>query len=156
MPGEMDHRDGLIEAALALSSELPLPVVLEKIIELATEITQVGYGALGVIGPGGEIAQFITTGVTPEEHRAIGDLPVGRGILGFLIEDARPLRLRNLSEHPRSVGFPKNHPPMHSFLVHRHLERLTVHATQELSGSRSRSQVRMPLVSGCWPRQMES
>lgn len=114
--GKIERRDALIEAALALSSELPLPVVLEKIINLATEITQARYGALGVIGPGGELAQFITTGVTREQHLAIGDLPIGRGILGFLIEDARPLRLQNLSEHPRSVGFPKNHPPMTSFL----------------------------------------
>src|SRR6202171_4544923 len=111
-----DRRDALIEAALALSSDLSLPVVLQRIIDLATEISQARYGALGVIGPGGRIAQSTTTGISPEEHRAIGDLPIGRGILGYLIEDARPLRLRNLSEHPRSVGFPKNHPPMYSFL----------------------------------------
>ena len=111
-----DRRDALIEAALALSSDLSLPVVLQRIIDLATEITRARYGALGVIGPGARIAQFITTGITPQEHRAIGDLPIGRGILGYLIEDARPLRLRNLSEHPRSVGFPKDHPPMYSFL----------------------------------------
>ena len=110
------RRDALVEAALALSSDLSLPVVLQRIIDLATEITQARYGALGVIGPGARITQFITTGITPEEHRAIGDLPIGRGLLGYLIEDARPLRLRNLSEHPRSVGFPKNHPPMYSFL----------------------------------------
>ena len=115
-PDETDRKDALIEAALAMSSELSLPVVLQKIIELAAEITQARYGALGVIGPGGRLAQFITTGVTPEEYRAIGDLPIGRGILGSLIEEPRPLRLRNISEHPLSVGFPKNHPPMHSFL----------------------------------------
>ena len=115
-PAKTDRRDALIEAALALSSDLSLPVVLQRIIDLATEITRARYGALGVIGPGARIAQFITTGITPEGHRAIGDLPIGRGILGYLIEDARPLRLRNLSEHPRSVGFPKNHPPMYSFL----------------------------------------
>src|ERR1700694_3302068 len=111
---KVDRRDALIEAALALSSDLSLPAVLQRIIDLATEITQARYGALGVIGPGARIPQFITTGITPEEHRAIGALPIGRGILGYLIEDARPLRLRNLSEHPRSVGFPKNHPPMYS------------------------------------------
>ena len=115
-PGETDRKDALIEAALTMSSELSLPVVLQKIIDLAAEITQARYGALGVIGPGGKLAQFITTGVTPEEHRAIGDLPVGRGILGSLIEEPRPLRLRDISEHPLSVGFPKNHPPMTSFL----------------------------------------
>ena len=115
-PAKTDRREALIEAALALSSDLSLAVVLQRIIDLATEITQARYGALGVIGPGGRITQFITTGITAEEHHAIGDLPIGRGILGYLIEDARPLRLRNLSEHPRSVGFPKNHPPMYSFL----------------------------------------
>jgi signal transduction histidine kinase len=114
--GKTDRQGALIEAALALSSELSLPVVLQRIIDLATDITRARYGALGVIGPAGGITQFITTGITPAEHRAIGDLPIGRGILGYLIEDARPLRLRNLSEHPRSVGFPRNHPPMASFL----------------------------------------
>jgi signal transduction histidine kinase len=114
--GKPDQRDALIEAALALSSELSLPVVLQRIVEIAVQITGARYGALGVIGPGGRISEFITTGVTPAEHDAIGDLPIGRGILGYLIEDARPLRLPNLSEHPRSVGFPKHHPPMFSFL----------------------------------------
>src|SRR5207253_3922174 len=65
---------------------------------------------------GAELERFVTTGVDPETHAAIGDLPRGRGILGVLIREARPLRLRNLSDDPRSVGFPPNHPPMGTFL----------------------------------------
>jgi signal transduction histidine kinase len=106
----------LLEAGLALSSELSLSVVLQRITELAAEITGARYGALGVLGPDRRIAEFLTTGITQEQRRAIGDLPVGHGILGVLIGDAEPLRLRDISEHPQSVGFPPNHPPMRSFL----------------------------------------
>jgi signal transduction histidine kinase len=111
-----DRASMLLEAGLALSSELSLPTVLQRIIELAARITDARYGALGVLGPEGVISEFITTGVTEEERRAIGHIPHGRGILGLLIDEARPLRLREIAEHPRSVGFPENHPPMRSFL----------------------------------------
>jgi signal transduction histidine kinase len=113
---ETDRTRILLEAGLALSSELSLTVVLKRIIELAAEITEARYGALGVLGPDQRIAEFVTTGITEEQRRAIGDLPVGHGILGVLIGDAKPLRLRSISDHPRSVGFPPNHPPMRSFL----------------------------------------
>lgn len=106
----------LLEAGLALASELSLSVVLQRIIELAAGITGARYGALGVLGPDKRIAEFVTTGITEEQRRAIGDLPVGHGILGVLIGDAKPLRLRDISEHPQSVGFPPKHPPMRSFL----------------------------------------
>jgi GAF domain-containing protein len=114
--GERDHRDLLLEAGLALSSERSLPAILQRIVELATQLTGARYGAIGVLGPGGGISQFIYTGITPEQRTAIGDLPVGKGILGALIEDARPLRLRDLASDPRLSGFPPNHPPMRSFL----------------------------------------
>jgi signal transduction histidine kinase len=114
--GERDHRDLLLEAGLALSSERSLPAILQRIVELATQLTGARYGAIGVLGPDGGISQFIYTGITPEQHEAIGHLPVGKGVLGALIEDARPLRLRDLHSDPRSVGFPPNHPPMRSFL----------------------------------------
>jgi signal transduction histidine kinase len=113
---QKDHRDLLLEAGLALSSERSLPAILQRIVELATELTDARYGAIGVLGPNGGISQFVYTGITPEQHAAIGHLPVGKGILGALIEDARPLRLRELSRDPRSVGFPPHHPPMRSFL----------------------------------------
>ena len=101
---------------MILASELSLDAVLQRIIELAVEITDARYGALGVIGPGGDLQEFITTGITPEEREAIGAPPHGRGILGALIQEGKPLRLPDISADPRSVGFPPNHPKMSSFL----------------------------------------
>src|SRR6266545_4177823 len=116
MDDERDHRDLLLEAGLALSSERSLPAILQRIVELATQLTGARYGAIGVLGTDGGISQFIYTGISPEQREAIGDLPVGKGILGALIQDARPLRLRDLHTDPRSVRFPPDHPPMRSFL----------------------------------------
>jgi signal transduction histidine kinase len=116
MMGQGDRTGRLLEAGLALSSELSLPAILQRIVDLAGDLTGARYGALGVLGPDGIITEFITTGVTEAERAAIGHIPVGRGILGVLIEDATPLRLREIAEDPRSVGFPTNHPPMRSFL----------------------------------------
>jgi signal transduction histidine kinase len=108
---------GLLDATVALTSELSLDSLLQKLVEVAAALTGARYVALGVIdAPGVGLERFVTTGVDPETHAAIGDLPRGRGILGVLIREARPLRLHDLSEDPRSVGFPPNHPPMHSFL----------------------------------------
>jgi signal transduction histidine kinase len=106
----------LVEAGIMLSSELSLQAVLQRIIELAAELTDARYGALGVLGPDGRISEFITYGITREQREAIGRLPIGRGILGVLISEATPLRLSRISDDPRSVGFPPNHPPMRSFL----------------------------------------
>jgi signal transduction histidine kinase len=116
MTGQRDRNERLLEAGLALSSDLSLPVILQRIVELAADLTGARYGALGVLHPDGTITEFITTGVSEEQRAAIGHIPVGRGILGVLIEDATPLRLREIAEDPRSVGFPPNHPPMRSFL----------------------------------------
>jgi len=101
---------------LILASDLSLDVVLQRIIELAAKLTDARYGALGVVGSDGRLLDFITTGITPEQRQAIGPLPVGEGILGVLIRDAKPLRLQRISNDPRHVGFPPNHPPMGSFL----------------------------------------
>jgi two-component system, NarL family, sensor histidine kinase DevS len=106
----------LLEAGVSLSSELSLPIVLQRIVDLAVEVTDARYGALGVIGEGGVITEFITTGISEKLRKAIGPLPTGRGVLGQLIQEPKPLRLRNIADHTRSVGFPANHPPMHSFL----------------------------------------
>jgi len=111
-----DRKDQLLESALVLASDLSLDIVLQRIIELAVKLTDARYGALGVVGPDGRLLDFITTGITPEERQAIGPLPVGEGILGVLIRDAKPLRLRVIAQDPRHVGFPPNHPPMRSFL----------------------------------------
>jgi two-component system, NarL family, sensor histidine kinase DevS len=107
----------LVETGIAISSELSLDGVLERIVEAAARVTDAQYAALGVIDrTGNGLERFVTYGMTPEVEAQIGDPPHGRGILGVLIHDARPLRLHDLSEDPRSVGFPPGHPPMHSFL----------------------------------------
>jgi signal transduction histidine kinase len=107
----------LVNAGIALSSELSLDALLQRIVETAAEITGAHYAALGVIDRTGQaLERFLTTGIDAETHAAIGDLPHGRGILGVLIRDARPLRLHDIADDPRSVGFPPNHPPMKSFL----------------------------------------
>src|SRR5262249_2268153 len=81
------------------------------------ELTGARYAALGVIDrTGQQLERFLTTGVDEATHEAIGDPPRGRGILGVLIRDAKPLRLREISDDPRSVGFPPHHPPMRTFL----------------------------------------
>jgi two-component system, NarL family, sensor histidine kinase DevS len=116
MAGIPERHERLLEAGLVLAAELSLPAALQRIVELAAELTGARYGALGVLGRDGVITEFITTGVTAEQRAAIGHIPVGRGILGVLIYDARPLRLHDIAEDPRSVGFPANHPPMRSFL----------------------------------------
>jgi transcriptional regulator with GAF, ATPase, and Fis domain len=116
MAGIAVRYERLLEAGLALGAELSLPVALQRIVELAAELTGARYGALGVLGRDGRISEFITTGVTATERAAIGPLPVGRGILGVLIDDPRPLRLHDLADDPRSVGFPARHPPVRSFL----------------------------------------
>jgi signal transduction histidine kinase len=107
----------LIEAGIALTSELSLDGVLQKILEAAAELTGARYAALGVIDASGrELERFLTHGIDPAAHAAIGELPRGRGILGVLIRDAKPLRLPDLTRDPRSVGFPPNHPGMTTFL----------------------------------------
>src|SRR6266540_4153329 len=116
MSRPVDRQAALLEAGLALSSHLELDAVLRRIVELATEITGARYGALGVLGPDGLIRDFLTVGVTDRQRAAIGHPPVGKGILGVLIAEARPLRLADIKQDPRSVGFPPNHPPMRSFL----------------------------------------
>jgi len=107
----------LLDAIAAVTGELSLDAVLQRLVEVAVELTGARYGALGVIDrSGSQLERFLTTGIDAETHAAIGDLPRGRGILGVLIRDATPLRLHDLNEDPRSVGFPPNHPPMRSFL----------------------------------------
>lgn len=109
-------RTVLVEAGVLLASELSLPALLRRLVELAVRITGARYGALGVLGPEGRIVEFITVGLSDEQRAAIGPIPQGRGILGALIHDPQPLRLAHLREDPRSVGFPPNHPPMTTFL----------------------------------------
>ena len=107
----------LLDAVLALSSDLDPPRILRRIVEAAVGLVDARYGALGVLDDTGtRLSQFITVGIDDEQHRLIGSLPEGHGILGRLIDDATPLRLPDLREHPDSYGFPPHHPPMRSFL----------------------------------------
>ena len=112
-----DRLQGLVEAGIALSSELSIDDLLQKLVETAARLTGARYAALGVIdGTGTELERFLTTGVDPETHAAIGELPRGRGLLGVLIRNGEPLRLESIGDDPRSVGFPPGHPRMHGFL----------------------------------------
>jgi signal transduction histidine kinase len=112
-----DRIRSLLDAGIALTSELSLDSLLQSLTETAAELTGARYAALGVIDPNrSELERFVTTGLDPETTAAIGDLPRGRGILGVLIRDAHPLRLHDIADDRRSVGFPANHPPMKTFL----------------------------------------
>lgn len=106
----------LLEAVTAIASDLDLTSVLTRIVEAATELTDAAYGALGVLGADGTLVEFITTGIDDATRALIGDLPRGAGILGVIIEEPEGLRLLDLAAHPKSVGFPPNHPPMTTFL----------------------------------------
>jgi len=116
MSEQSDRQGALFDAILSIASNFSLPAVLERITEAACTLVDARYGALGVIGDDRSLSDFITIGVDPETRAAIGHLPEGHGILGLLIIDPRPLRLRDLGSHPQSYGFPENHPPMRSFL----------------------------------------
>jgi signal transduction histidine kinase len=114
---EPDRLRGLVDAGIALSSELSLDDLLKKLAETAAGLTGARYAALGVIDESGTgLERFVHTGIDAETVDAIGELPRGNGILGALITDARSLRLTAITDDPRSVGFPPNHPPMRGFL----------------------------------------
>jgi signal transduction histidine kinase len=107
----------LLEVGRTLVTELDLDVLLDRVLETAREITGARYAALGILNDRRtELAQFLTSGVDPETHRMIGDLPRGRGVLGQLIDHPEPLRLSDVGEHPSSYGFPAGHPVMRGFL----------------------------------------
>jgi signal transduction histidine kinase len=107
----------VVEVSRTVVSELDLETVLQRVLEEARELTGARYAALGILDEERRLLErFLTVGVDPETHRAIGDLPHGRGVLGVLIRDPKPLRLDHVGEHPRSYGFPLGHPPMGSFL----------------------------------------
>jgi len=114
---EQDRLRAVLDAAIAVTSELSIEAVLQRIVEAAARLTSAKYAALGVIDQTGlGLENFVTTGFDEETVHAIGDLPRGRGILGVLIRDAEPLRLAEIADDPRSVGFPPSHPPMKTFL----------------------------------------
>jgi signal transduction histidine kinase len=106
----------LLIANRSIVQELSLPAVLRRIVDTAKDVSGAKYAALGVIGADGLLEQFLHVGMDDETVRAIGELPKGRGVLGALIEDPKPIRLTRISEDPRSSGFPEGHPPMTTFL----------------------------------------
>ena len=105
-----------MEAGLVLASELDLDALLQRIADLAREVVGARYASVGVVGEDGLLLRFVYSGIDKETADKIGDLPHGRGVLGVLLKEGRPIRTREISEHPDSYGFPPNHPPMHSFL----------------------------------------
>jgi signal transduction histidine kinase len=107
---------GLLRANRAIVGNLSLPVLLREIVQAACELAQARYGALGVIDSARGLEQFVHSGIEPDEVARIGHLPAGKGLLGALIDDPRPIRLPRMSDDPRSVGFPAHHPAMTSFL----------------------------------------
>lgn len=107
----------LIQAGQSIVAQLDVDGVLEELLDVAREVTGARYAAIGVLAATRrELERFITKGVDADTHAAIGDLPLGRGILGALIADPRPLRLNRVAEDPRSYGVPEGHPPMETFL----------------------------------------
>jgi signal transduction histidine kinase len=111
-----DRLDGLVEAMLVVTSELDLDTTLRTIVHTAIELVDARYGALGVRGTGHDLVAFVYEGIDENERERIGHLPEGRGVLGVLIDEPKPIRLDDIAQHPASVGFPSNHPPMRSFL----------------------------------------
>ena len=107
----------LLHAVMALGSGPDLSTVLDRIVELATDLVDARYGALGVLDPSRtHLAEFVTTGVDDATAASIGPPPQGHGLLGRLIVDRKPVRLRDVAEHPHSYGFTPHHPKMRSFL----------------------------------------
>ncbi|BDX33597.1 histidine kinase [Mycobacterium antarcticum] len=108
--------DGLVDAMLVVTSGLDLAATLRTIVHTAIELIDARYGALGVRGHEHELTEFIFEGIDDDTRRLIGPLPQGHGVLGALIDEPKPIRLNNIVDHPASVGFPPNHPPMKTFL----------------------------------------
>ena len=109
--------DRLLDAVVAVASDLSLPDVLRRIVESACELAGARYGALGILDPSGTaLSDFITVGIDDDLRARTGALPCGRGVLGQLINDPHPLRVADISAHPATVGVPEHHPSMGSFL----------------------------------------
>jgi len=108
--------EALDAAVRGISSVLDVEQVLQLIVDRVRDLVGAQYAALGIVDKADEITQFITSGITPEQRRAIGDLPRGRGLLGLIIRENRSYRIATIASHGESYGFPPNHPPMVSFL----------------------------------------
>lgn len=111
-----DHMNALTAAVLSMAEDLSLQAVLERVAQSAAELVGAQYAAIGLVGDDGTLNHFITVGLDEDEVQLIGDVPAGHGVLGQLIRDPRPLRLRDVHEHPLASGLPESHPPMRTFL----------------------------------------
>ncbi len=111
-----DRLQGLLDAVVAVGAGLELAGTLQRIVQTAVELVDARYGALGVLSDTEGLSEFVYVGIDPETRATMGHLPEGKGLLGHLIEHPHPVRMSDLAEHPSSVGFPANHPPMRSFL----------------------------------------
>ena len=111
-----ERLQGLLDAVLSVSSGIELESTLRRIVRAAVDLVDCQYGALGVLGPDRELAELVYVGIDDRTRQRIGRLPTGHGLLGVLIQDPKPLRLDDLSDHPASTGLPENHPPMRTFL----------------------------------------
>ncbi len=111
-----DRVYSLLEAVVAVGSSLELEVLLRSIVETAVSLVDARYGAMGVIGEGDRLVDFIPVGLTADEITSIHHWPEGKGLLGLLVTEPRPLRLADIKGHEASFGFPAGHPPMKSFL----------------------------------------
>ena len=111
-----DRVHALLEAVVAVGSQLDLETVLRRIVEAAAGLVDARYGALGVVGETGRLAEFVPVGLDESEIASIHHWPEGRGLLGELITVPLALRLTDIADHPQSFGFPSGHPPMRSFL----------------------------------------
>jgi hypothetical protein len=157
--GDSGQLQALLEGVLAIDSELELPAILRRIAETACSLTGARYGALNLLDPSGiGGGEFVYVGMDQETVDAIGQLPNGKGILGQLVSDPRPLRLADVSAHPDPTGFPPAHPPMRTFLG------VPLRIREEVLGSlyvaRSRgpknSRKLMRLWSSLWRERSES
>ena len=111
-----DRMNGLLEAVVAIGSDLNLETMLRRITEAAVGLADARYGALGVIGEDGRLAEFVPVGVDEAQIGQIAHWPRGEGLLGLLVREPRLLRLADIAAHPKSAGFPAGHPPMRGFL----------------------------------------
>jgi signal transduction histidine kinase len=111
-----NHERGLFSAVVAVAAGLELGATLRRIVQAAADLVDASYGALGVLGPDGQLTEFVHVGIDQATQAGIGDLPRGRGILGLLVNHPVPIRLDDMTSHPSAVGFPPGHPVMKSFL----------------------------------------
>lgn len=114
--GTQGRLRGLLRASQEVAGDLALPTLLCRIVEAGRELLGARYAALGVIGTDGQLAEFVHVGMDDETVARVGRLPEGKGLLGAVVEDPRPIRLGTIADDPRSSGFPDEHPPMRSFL----------------------------------------